>query len=135
MIEQKSAGYSYPRCVFIAAVFQSPKRFQRQKVSAADRQATSPGNVARQRRSNQAMSLKHVGLHVNCFWIGAHKKKLDMQYHIQEAAKAYHANKFILEDRKVAISQHLRYFNSVVSSAACIAGGHYTIYQEHLRRA
>ena len=56
-----------------------------------------------------------------------------MQYHIQEAAKAYHANKFILEDRKVAISRRLRYSNFVLSSVACIAGGHCTIYEEHLQ--
>ena len=36
MNEQKFAVYSYQRCVFIAAVFQSPKPFQRQKVSAAE---------------------------------------------------------------------------------------------------
>ena len=36
MNEQKSAVYSCQRCVFIAAVFQSPKPFQRQKVSAAE---------------------------------------------------------------------------------------------------
>ena len=36
MNEQKSAVYSYQRCVFIAAVFQSPNPFQRQKISAAE---------------------------------------------------------------------------------------------------
>ena len=36
MKEERSAVYSYQRCVFIAAVFQSPKPFQRQKVSAAE---------------------------------------------------------------------------------------------------
>ena len=61
------------------------------------------------------------------------KKNLDLQYHLQQAAKAYHANKWILEDRRVPISQRLRYFDSVVSSAACFAGGHRTIYQEHLQ--
>ena len=43
-------------------------------------------------------------------------KSLDLQYHLQQAAKAYHANKWMLEDRKVPISQRLRYFDSVVSS-------------------
>ena len=61
------------------------------------------------------------------------KKKLDLQYHLQQAAKAYHANKWILEDRRVPISQRLCYFDSVVSSVACFAGGHRTIYQEHLQ--
>ena len=43
------------------------------------------------------------------------KKNLGLQYHLQQAAKAYHANKLIL----------------VVSSVACFA--HRTIYQEHLQ--
>ena len=60
-------------------------------------------------------------------------KKMDLQYHLQQAAKAYHANKWILEDRRVPISQRLCYFDSVVSSVACFAGGHRTIYQEHLQ--
>ena len=47
---------------------------------------------------------------------------LDLQFHLQQAAKAYHANKWILEDRTVPISQRLRYF----SSAACFASGHRT---------
>ena len=58
---------------------------------------------------------------------------LDLQYHPRQAAKVYHANKWILEDRKVPISQRLRYFDSVVSSVACFAGGHRTMYQEHLQ--
>ena len=59
------------------------------------------------------------------------KKKLDLQYHLQQAAKASHANKWILEDRMVPISQSLHYFDSVVSSVACFAGGHRTMYQTH----
>ena len=66
----------------------------------------------------------------NCVWVGT--KSLNLQYHFQQAAKAYHANKSILEDKRVSISQHLRYFDSVVSSVACFADGHRTIYQEHL---
>ena len=33
------------------------------------------------------------------------EKKLDLQFPLQQAAKAYHANKWILEDRTVPISQ------------------------------
>ena len=64
---------------------------------------------------------------------GSEQKFLDLQYHLQQAAKSYHANKWILEDRRVPISQCLRYFDAVVSSVACFAGGHRTIYQEHIQ--
>ena len=64
---------------------------------------------------------------------GSEQKFLDLQYHLQQAAQSYHANKWILEDRRVPISQRLRYFGAVVSSAACFAGGHRTIYQEHIQ--
>ena len=80
-----------------------------------------PGNVAQ----------KWLGCMLTAY--GSGQKSLDLQYHLQQAAKAYHANKWILEDRKVPISQRLRYFDSVVSSVACFAGGHRTMYQEHLQ--
>ena len=64
---------------------------------------------------------------------GSEQKFLDLQYHLQQAAKSYHANKWILEDRRVPISQRLRYFDAVVSSVACFASGHRTIYQEHIQ--
>ena len=64
---------------------------------------------------------------------GSEQKCLDLQYHLQQAAQSYHANKWILEDRRVPISQRLRYFDAVVSSVACFAGGHRTIYQEHIQ--
>ena len=52
-----------------------------------------PGNVAQ----------KWLGCMLTAF--GSEQKSLDLQYHLQQAAKAYHANKWILEDRKVPISQ------------------------------
>ena len=47
-----------------------------------------------------------------------------------QAGKRYHANKWTLEIRRVPLSQGPRYFDSVVSSGACLAGGNRTIYQE-----
>ena len=58
---------------------------------------------------------------------------MDLKFHLQQAAKAYHANKWILEDRRVPISQHLHHFEAVVSSVACFAGGLRTIYKEHIQ--
>ena len=37
-------------------------------------------------------------------------KSSDLQYHFQQAVRAHHANKYILEDRRVRISRPLRYF-------------------------
>ena len=80
-----------------------------------------PGNVAQ----------KWLGCMLAAY--GSEQKFLDLQFHLQQAAKAYHANKWILEDRTVPISQRLRYFDAVVSSVACFAGGHRTIYKEHIQ--
>ena len=74
-----------------------------------------PGNFAQ----------KWLGCMLSAY--GSEQKSLDLQYHLQQAAKAYHASKWILKDRKVPISQRLRYFHSVVSSVACFAGGHRTM--------
>ena len=41
---------------------------------------------------------------------------------------------WILQDRNVSITKRLRYFESVVSSVACFAGGHRTIYNRQLER-
>ena len=41
-----------------------------------------------------------VGLHVRAY--GSEQKFLDFKYHLQQAAKSYHANKQILEDRRVS---------------------------------
>ena len=80
-----------------------------------------PGNVAQ----------KWLGCMLTAF--GSEQKNLDLQFHLQQAAKAYQANKWILEDRTVPISQRLRYFDVVVSSVACFASRHRTIYKEHIQ--
>ena len=64
---------------------------------------------------------------------GSEQKFLDLQYHLQPAATAYHANKWIVDDWRVSISQRLRSFDAVVSSVACFASGRRTIHQEHIQ--
>ena len=59
---------------------------------------------------------------------------MDLQYHLQQASKIFHMNRWILQDRNVSITKRLRYFESVVSSVACFAGGHRTIYNRQLER-
>ena len=58
---------------------------------------------------------------------------LDLPFHLRPAAKAYHVKKMNLEDRKVPIFQRLHYFVVVVSSAACFAAGHGTMYREYIQ--
>ena len=72
-----------------------------------------------------------VGLHVSCIRIGT--KIFGPAIPSRTSGKAYHANKWILEDRTVPISQRLWYFDAVVSWVACFAGGHRTIYKEHIQ--
>ena len=75
-----------------------------------------------------------VWLHVVCIWIGIHNnnnKNNIKKNKNKNNNKRYHANKWILEDRRVPIFQRLRYFDyfdCVVSSVACFAGEHRTIY-------
>ena len=63
---------------------------------------------------------------------GSKLQDVDVQYHLQRASKVFHMNRWILQDRNVSIVKRLRYFESVVSSVACFAGGHRTMYNRHL---
>ena len=55
---------------------------------------------------------------------GSKLQDVDVQYHLQQASKVFHMNRWILQDRNVSIVKRLRYFESVVSSVACFVGGH-----------
>ena len=88
-------------------------------------QSQPPSTIA----TDHGISLRVLSGNVAQKWLGCmlsadglEQKFLDSQYHLQQAAKSYHANKWILEDRKVPISQRLRYFDAIVSSVACFAG-------------
>ena len=65
---------------------------------------------------------------------GSKLQDVDLHYHLQQASKAFHMNRWILQDRNVSIVKRLRYFDPVVSSVACFAGGHRTMYNRHLER-
>ena len=43
-----------------------------------------------------------------------------------------HMNRWILQNKNVSIVKRLRYFESVVSSVACFAGGHRIMHNRHL---
>ena len=57
-----------------------------------------------------------------------------LQYHLQQASQFFHMKRWILQDRNVSIVKRLRHLESVVSSVACFAGGHRTMYNPHLAR-
>ena len=55
---------------------------------------------------------------------GSKLHDVDLQYHLQQASKIFHMNRWILQDRNVSLTKRLRYFESVASLVACFAGGH-----------
>ena len=65
---------------------------------------------------------------------GSKLQDVDLQYHLQQASKIFHMNRWKLQDRNVSITKRLRYFESRVSSVACFPGGHCTIYNRQLER-
>ena len=67
---------------------------------------------------------------------GSKLNDVDVQYHLQQASKVFHMNRWILQDRNVSVVKRLRHFESVGlgSSMACFAGGHRTMYNRHLER-
>ena len=57
-----------------------------------------------------------------------------LRKHLQQAWKVFHMNWWILQDGNVCIVKRLPHFESVVSSVACFAGGHRTMYTRQLER-
>ena len=49
-------------------------------------------------------------------------------------SKVFHMNRWTVQNRNVSIVGRLRYFESVVSSVACFAGGHRAMYTCYLER-
>lgn len=64
---------------------------------------------------------------------GSVNHDVDVRYHLQQACRAYHANKWVLQDRKVSISFRLRYFQAVIISVACFGSSHRSIRRRDLR--
>ena len=73
-----------------------------------------------------------VGLHVSCIRI-RNKNFWTCNSISNRRQKRIMPTNGFWEDRTVPISQRLRYFDAVVSSVACFAGGHRTIYKEHIQ--
>ena len=58
----------------------------------------------------------------------------DVDYHIQCANKAFHANRWLLCDRAVSLAQRLTYFQAAVTAVACFAAGRRTTYKAELHK-
>lgn len=81
------------------------------------------------------MTIKRVDSHK---WLGCilefscHGHALE--HHLLAATRAFHANKWILTDRRVSLSHRLQYFDKVVTPVACFASGRRAVYQGDLRK-
>ena len=58
----------------------------------------------------------------------------DVEYHLQQAAKAFQKHRWMLQCRECSIKHHLRYFEASVSSTACFAAQHRPLYRKHLQK-
>ena len=57
---------------------------------------------------------------------------VDVKHHLQQASKAFFANRWILTDHQISIATRLKYFDKVVGTVACFAAGHRALYKNDL---
>ena len=58
----------------------------------------------------------------------------DIDHRLQGAARAFHVHKWILCDKMVSMASRLKFFDAMITSAICFAGGHRQIYTTDFRR-
>ena len=61
-------------------------------------------------------------------------RQQDVNYRLQNASRAFQANKWILCDKNVSIALRLKFFNAMVTSVVCFAAGHRKVYVGELRK-
>ena len=59
---------------------------------------------------------------------------LDVEHHLQSAARAWFVHKWMLCDKNIPLGLRLKFFNAVVTPVACFAAVHRTLYPRHVRR-
>ena len=64
---------------------------------------------------------------------GPRARELDIDHHLQAAAKAFYANRGALCEKRASITQRLKLFHAVVTSVACFAAEHRPIYADDLK--
>ena len=57
-----------------------------------------------------------------------------MEYHLQQAAKAFQKHRWMLQCQDCSIKHRLRYFQAIVSSTACFAAEHRPLCRKHLQK-
>ena len=63
---------------------------------------------------------------------GSKLHHVDVKHHLQQASKAFFANRWILTDHQASIATRLQYFDKVVTTVACFAAGHRVLYKNDL---
>ena len=61
-------------------------------------------------------------------------RQQDMKYRLQNASRAFQANRWILCDKNVSIALRLKFFDAMVTSVVCFAAGHRKVYVGELRK-
>ena len=61
-------------------------------------------------------------------------RQQDMNYRLQNASRAFQANRWILCDKNVSIALRLKFFDAMVTSLVCFAAGHRKLYVGELRQ-
>ena len=61
-------------------------------------------------------------------------RQQDMNYRLQNASRAFQANRWILCDKNVSIALRLKFFDAMVTSVVCFAAGHRKVYVGELRK-
>jgi len=60
--------------------------------------------------------------------------KADLDFHLQNASKAFWKHKWVLCDKNVSLAHRLEFFQAVVSPVACFASGHRAVHTQHLHK-
>ena len=86
--------------------------------------------------SHMIKVLGHAESHrwLGCMLCACPGQDSDVEYHLQQAAKAFHKHRWMLQCQDCSIKHHLRYFAAIVSSTACFAAEHQPLYRKHLQK-
>ena len=86
--------------------------------------------------SHMIKVLGHAESHrwLGCMLCACPGQDSDVEYHLQQAAKAFQKHRWMLQCQDCSIKHRLRYFEAIVSSTACFAAEHRPLYRKHLQK-
>ena len=95
-----------------------------------------PPSVSQVGDSHMIKVLGHAESHrwLGCMLCACPGQDFDVEYHLQQAAKAFQKHRWMLQCQDCSIKHRLRYFESIVSSTACFAAEHRPLYRKHLQK-